>query len=143
MVVNYYHAVLIKLIFLQKNNVNQTFWFNLRCRLCRWPRRNKLCLSNFYIIKVHYRSVISLLLKNSFALQNYFREPYINSQVHQIDIKRVRIKPFSLTRTLLVPLIGLEPIRYHYHRILSPARLPISPQRHLIYLFVDFFAFFW
>ena len=29
----------------------------------------------------------------------------------------------------LVPLIGVEPIRYHYHRILSPARLPIPPQR--------------
>ncbi len=31
----------------------------------------------------------------------------------------------------VVPLIGVEPIRYHYHRILSPARLPIPPQRHI------------
>ena len=127
---------------MDKKKENDFFVLFLFC-WCRWPRRNKLCLSNFYIIKVHYRFVISPLPKNSFALQNYFWEPYINSQVHQIDKKRVRIKPFSLTRTLLVPLIGLEPIRYHYHRILSPARLPISPQRHLIYLFVDFFAFFW
>ena len=29
----------------------------------------------------------------------------------------------------LVPLVGLEPTRYRYHWILSPARLPISPQR--------------
>ena len=33
------------------------------------------------------------------------------------------------TRSDLVPVIGLEPIRYHYHWILSPARLPISPHR--------------
>ena len=30
----------------------------------------------------------------------------------------------------VVPLVGLEPTRYRYHWILSPARLPISPQRH-------------
>ncbi len=29
----------------------------------------------------------------------------------------------------MVPLAGVEPARYHYHWILSPARLPISPQR--------------
>ena len=29
----------------------------------------------------------------------------------------------------MVPLVGLEPTRYRYHWILSPARLPISPQR--------------
>ena len=59
------------------------------------------------------------------------------------NIKRARIKPLSLTRTLLVPLIGLEPIRYHYHRILSPARLPISPQRHYLLIFVAFSVIFW
>ena len=31
---------------------------------------------------------------------------------------------------VMVPLVGLEPTRYRYHWILSPARLPISPQRH-------------
>ena len=35
----------------------------------------------------------------------------------------------------LVPLIGVEPIRYRYHRILSPARLPIPPQRQAIRLY--------
>lgn len=29
----------------------------------------------------------------------------------------------------LVPRVGLEPTRCHHHRILSPARLPISPPR--------------
>ncbi len=64
--------------------------------------------------------------------------------------KRGRSKSFSLTLTLshgssgcrrsrlgrsksfslfLVPLIGIEPIRYRYHWILSPTRLPVPPQR--------------
>ena len=29
----------------------------------------------------------------------------------------------------LVPVIGVEPIRYRYHWILSPARLPIPSHR--------------
>ncbi len=31
----------------------------------------------------------------------------------------------------MVPLVGVEPTRYRYHGILSPARLPIPPQRRL------------
>ena len=31
--------------------------------------------------------------------------------------------------SLMVPVVGVEPTRYRYHWILSPARLPISPQR--------------
>ena len=27
----------------------------------------------------------------------------------------------------LVQVVGIEPTRYHYHRILSPARLPVPP----------------
>ena len=30
----------------------------------------------------------------------------------------------------MVPETGLEPVRYCYHRILSPMRLPIPPFRH-------------
>lgn len=33
---------------------------------------------------------------------------------------------------LLVPVTGVEPVRYHYHRILSPARLPIPSHRQKI-----------
>ena len=29
----------------------------------------------------------------------------------------------------LVPVVGVEPTRYRYHGILSPARLPIPPHR--------------
>ena len=32
---------------------------------------------------------------------------------------------------LLVQVVGLEPTRYRYHWILSPARLPIPPHLHL------------
>jgi hypothetical protein len=31
---------------------------------------------------------------------------------------------------MMVPKAGIEPARYCYHRILSPARLPIPPLRH-------------
>ena len=44
---------------------------------------------------------------------------------------------------LMVPLAGVEPARYHYHWILSPARLPISPQRHFIIKFVAKLKYFW
>ena len=33
----------------------------------------------------------------------------------------------------LVPEAGLEPARYRYHRILSPARLPIPSFRQIIH----------
>ena len=32
---------------------------------------------------------------------------------------------------LLVPLTGIEPVRYCYRGILSPLRLPVPPQRHI------------
>ncbi len=35
------------------------------------------------------------------------------------------------TCQFLVPLTGLEPVRYFYRGILSPLRLPIPPQRHI------------
>ena len=49
-----------------------------------------------------------------------------------------RIENFSLAiryqglwPALLVGIVGLEPTRYHYHRILSPTRLPIPPYPHI------------
>ena len=33
----------------------------------------------------------------------------------------------------LVPVVGVEPTRYRYHGILSPARLPIPSHRHIGY----------
>ena len=40
-----------------------------------------------------------------------------------------QIKRFNLF--FMVPLVGVEPTRYRYHGILSPARLPIPPQRRI------------
>lgn len=31
----------------------------------------------------------------------------------------------------MVPVTGVEPVRYRYHRILSPTRLPIPSHRHI------------
>ena len=42
---------------------------------------------------------------------------------------KLRQKPLKMPVFSLVPVIGVEPIRYHYHWILSPARLPIPPHR--------------
>ncbi len=40
----------------------------------------------------------------------------------------------------LVPVIGVEPIRYRYHWILSPARLPIpSHRRWTLFIISHFF----
>ena len=34
-------------------------------------------------------------------------------------------------RTRIMPVTGVEPVLYRYNRILSPARLPVPPRRHL------------
>ena len=41
----------------------------------------------------------------------------------------------GLWPALLVGIVGLEPTRYHYHRILSPTRLPIPPYPHIKRIF--------
>src|SRR5690606_37440068 len=43
--------------------------------------------------------------------------------------KGTRLKGESL---LMVPKVGVEPTRYCYHRILSPARLPVPPLRRVL-----------
>ncbi len=42
---------------------------------------------------------------------------------------------------LLVPVAGVEPARYRYHRILSPARLPIPSHRHAFRIISHFLRF--
>ena len=53
---------------------------------------------------------------------------YLNINPVGADIIRkkngAKFAPFGM------PLDGVEPSRYRYHWILSPARLPIPPQRH-------------
>ena len=45
------------------------------------------------------------------------------------------VQPFAginlFGHNIMVPLTGLEPVRYRYRGILSPLCLPIPPQRHL------------
>ena len=52
-------------------------------------------------------------------------------------IKTKNDKSFSV---LMVPLVGVEPTRYRYHGILSPARLPIPPQRHFFQSVLNHFS---
>ena len=42
--------------------------------------------------------------------------------------------PFNKGWAFVVPLAGLEPARYFYRGILSPLRLPIPPQRQIVFL---------
>ena len=57
-------------------------------------------------------------------------------------------------KCVLVPVVGVEPTRYRYHWILSPARLPIpshrrgtediiSPFGENVNIFFNFFYFTW
>ncbi|CAI3648105.1 hypothetical protein CNEO4_340041 [Clostridium neonatale] len=39
-------------------------------------------------------------------------------------------KQYSDLIKIMVPVTGVEPVRYRYHWILSPARLPIPSHRH-------------
>ena len=41
-------------------------------------------------------------------------------------------KPYGISNgALLVPKMGLEPIRYRYQQILSLPRLPVPPRQHI------------
>ena len=47
------------------------------------------------------------------------------------DVKNDKSHFVETCRFFMVLLTGLEPVRYCYRGILSPLRLPISPQQHL------------
>ena len=49
----------------------------------------------------------------------------------------------SVVHSDVVPVVGVEPTRYRYHRILSPARLPIPSHRHkqCLYILSQYFSF--
>ncbi len=70
----------------------------------------KLCLTND-IIAWHYQNV-----------KHYFKLKFQNYTVKSARLSRIL--------PILVPLVGVEPTRSCPRRILSPLRLPISPQRH-------------
>ena len=37
----------------------------------------------------------------------------------------------NLMHSRAMPATGIEPVLYRYNRILSPARLPVPPRRHM------------
>ena len=52
------------------------------------------------------------------------------SRYQDLSLMRLPITPSPHMR-VLVPMVGVEPTRYCYQRILSPPRLPIPPHRHI------------
>ena len=48
----------------------------------------------------------------------------------------------SRPKIKMVPVVGVEPTRYRYHRILSPARLPIPSHRPVFFILLNYFTDF-
>ena len=69
--------------------------------------------------------ILMLLPQNSFYFKNNFGSPVSIFK----PIGHTKKRTINDDSLFLVPLIGLEPIRYCYRGILSPLRLPIPPQR--------------
>ena len=64
------------------------------------------------------------------GLHKLVRRLFRHAVMRQGDEKR---KPSLESLRFLVPLTGLEPVRYRYRGILSPLCLPIPPQRQYNY----------
>ena len=77
------------------------------------------------------------MLKTVYSNAYEILEAYLTAEV-TTDKKASAKHPSSIWlrlfygtgRHLLVPVVGVEPTRYRYHWILSPARLPIPSYRH-------------
>ena len=77
------------------------------------------------------------------ARSDCFRSPAGQNAPQDRFFPRLRV-PFDLTKhrgtqrvpLCLVPVVGLEPTRYCYQRILSPSRLPIPSHRRMCSNFV-------
>ena len=96
----------------------------------------KYCFLFFYIKTRTFNS--------SSLLSIWCRKQDLNPQ--PTDYKSVAL-PIELFRHILVPVVGVEPTRYRYHWILSPARLPIPPyrqvQKNYITKSLEFILFFY
>ena len=55
-----------------------------------------------------------------------------HSELRQTSFKKRTFVKKTKVRFLLVPVVGVEPTRYCYLRILSPTRLPIPPYRQMV-----------
>ena len=54
-----------------------------------------------------------------------------HNNISHLNLHIIENSPFKERGVFMVPVIGVEPIRYRYHWILSPARLPIPSHRHI------------
>ena len=79
-------------------------------------------------------------VKLEIKFKNYFYKKLLNSldnRVHYTLLNYLHNK--RLERKIMVPKVGLEPTLCCQNRILSPARLPISPLRHIYSIDIDIF----
>ena len=80
-----------------------------------------------------FKLVLLIGLVRSGATEQRFARQFLYifwqnaSPIRLLDVEKKRRK---ISVVFVVLLIGLEPIRYFYRGILSPLRLPISPQQH-------------
>ena len=77
--------------------------------------------------------VITAFDDDPIAFADVFADSLRRIEVHQIDFLAQKEKSLRILASSLIynwmPKVGLEPTRPRGHRILSPARLPISPLR--------------
>ena len=82
----------------------------------------------FYLIYLlNIRVAFRIAFFNFCCIFAFFRKNLV-SIIRYINIKKARMNTdFSANMRVfgLVPVVGVEPTRYRYHGILSPARLPI------------------
>ena len=72
----------------------------------------------------------------------HFKETFFPRRAHKLYAKtrkkNIPVRCLYGDKQIVVPLIGVEPIWYHYQWILSPSRLPIPPQRQASKLYNTF-----
>ena len=83
---------------------------------------------------LHLRNVIFILRLQVFLMS--FRCSFFSEKKRFIQQKsRTEVRDFCVhlvCQRNLVPVVGLEPTRYRYQRILSPSRLPIPSHRQIL-----------
>ncbi len=87
-----------------------------------------MCLYKIYFIPIVYYT--ANFLEYQFPPRGF---PKLFSCVIARTFQKNKNRLLAKAAFLLVPVAGVEPARYRYHRILSPARLPIPPHRRRLY----------
>ena len=92
-------------------------------------RRNRVTSSKQSLFARCFKKRLRLTSCFSSSRKSFlFREPF--------GLLFVVKKDEPLARLFLVLLAGFEPARYHYRGILSPLRLPVSPQQHSVIYYI-------